>query len=233
MLDAAAVLQMSRSRIAAELADGEPVAAEVVAHGYERINAWFAEHTFSWAEMLSVRPAATVAQLRVSLTINRALLDGGLQMISLFDHDRVDAESRLLLAAETGTYLFGFAPLQMKLVDRSYVLLQGPVIDDEPSVMAVHSSDCLDAAWRYWEAVIASSFPAADDIDAQLGALTHRQRQIVALLATDTRDDDIATALGVSVRTVRADIAALMEILGVRSRFAAGLRLREIGATND
>ena len=38
--------------------------------------------------------------------------------------------------------------------------------------------------------------------------------------------DNIAGALGISVRTVRSDIAGVLEVLGVQSRFAAGMRLR-------
>ena len=48
------------------------------------------------------------------------------------------------------------------------------------------------------------------------------------MLTVDTRDDAIAEALEVSVRTVRSDIADLMDALGVRSRFAAGARVKEL-----
>jgi DNA-binding NarL/FixJ family response regulator len=113
----------------------------------------------------------------------------------------------------------------MKIVDRRSVLLQGPVIDGEPTVMSVSSAPCLEAAWRYWEAAIASAFPAADGV-ATIDDLTSRQRQVAALLATGIGDEAIAASLGVSVRTVRSDVAALLDTLGVRSRFAAGVRLQ-------
>jgi DNA-binding NarL/FixJ family response regulator len=67
--------------------------------------------------------------------------------------------------------------------------------------------------------------PAGDRIGV-LSDLTPRQRQVVALMADGLGDDAIATAIGVSTRTVRSDIAALLDLLGVRTRFAAGVRLR-------
>ncbi len=59
----------------------------------------------------------------------------------------------------------------------------------------------------------------ADDI-----RLSSRQWEIIALMSRDLSDARIAEKLGISVRTVRYDISAIMAALGVRSRFAAGLR---------
>jgi DNA-binding NarL/FixJ family response regulator len=107
--------------------------------------------------------------------------------------------------------------------------------------MRVRDPAVMEGAWRYWHAVVGSSYRAngltrpapADGTDDKPGGtlepagpeLSSRQWRIVTLLATDTRDDAIAETLGVSVRTVRADIADLLDQLGVRTRFAAGLRL--------
>lgn len=49
-----------------------------------------------------------------------------------------------------------------------------------------------------------------------------RQQDVVALLWADATDVQIAKALGVSVRTVRKDVADLMSQFGARSRFALG-----------
>ena len=68
--------------------------------------------------------------------------------------------------------------------------------------------------------------PDPPDGVSTLGDLTPRQRQVVALMATGTGDEAIAASLGVSVRTVRSDIAALLDVLGVKTRFAAGVRLQ-------
>jgi DNA-binding CsgD family transcriptional regulator len=226
VLDAAAVLQVRRSEVASAVARGEVPGVVVVGRGIEGVNRWMEEASAGWRELLSVRPAATTTQLRVSLPHNRALVAGGLRMVSIFDADGIGLDARVLLAGEqVGNYLFGVAPVQMKIVDRRSVLLQGPVVDDEPTVMAVSTTPCLEAAWRYWEAAVASSFPADDGVPT-LGDLTPRQRQVVALLASGIGDEAIASALGVSVRTIRSDVAGLLDALGVRSRFAAAVRLQ-------
>lgn len=226
VLDAAAVLQVRRSETAALVAQRALPGVEIVERGFDGINRWFREASAEWQELLSMRSAGTAVRLRASLPNNRAQLERGLKMISIFDVYGLEPGARVLLANEpTGTYLLSVAPVQMKIVDRQFVLLQGPVIEGEPSVMAVSSARCLDAAWRYWEAAVNTSFPAGDGMST-LGDLTPRQRQVVALMSTGLGDEAIADSLGVSVRTVRSDVAVLLDALGVRTRFAAGIRLQ-------
>jgi DNA-binding CsgD family transcriptional regulator len=133
-----------------------------------------------------------------------------------------------LAAEQLGTYLISVGPVQMKIVDRRFVILQGPAIGDEPTVMAVSEPVCLAAAWKYWHRVVDSAYPVAEEPIIDGPRLSSRQRQVMALLAKDANDETIASTLGVSVRTVRSDIAEVMRILGVRSRFAAGIRFHEI-----
>ena len=198
----------------------------VVERGHARINQWIHEASTGWRELLSVRPGGTASQLRATLPHNRALVNDGLRMVSIFHAQGLEVDARVLLANEpVGNYLLGIAPVQMKIVDRRSVLLQGPALDGEPTLMSVTSAPCLEAAWRYWEATLDSSFPPGGEAGA-LEDLTPRQRQVVALMATGAGDEAIAASLGVSVRTVRSDIAALLDVLGVKTRFAAGIRLQ-------
>ncbi|MEV6412507.1 helix-turn-helix transcriptional regulator [Kribbella sp. NPDC051718] len=61
-------------------------------------------------------------------------------------------------------------------------------------------------------------------------ALSHRQLAIGELMATGAKDTAIARQLGVSVRTVRSEISALIAALGATSRFQAGcLLVRRFG----
>jgi DNA-binding CsgD family transcriptional regulator len=53
--------------------------------------------------------------------------------------------------------------------------------------------------------------------------LTDRQGETMAWLAVGASDQEIATQLGVSVRTVHAHLRAIFEILGVENRLAAVL----------
>ena len=229
VLDAAAALQVRRSEAAAQAARGELTDGEVVAVGLGAIQDWLREELSTAQENLSVRPTGSLTQLRASLPYNRAAIEAGVRMVSVFDYFGLDVDARLLLANEpTGDYLFGRAPVQMKIIDRRYVLLDGPSIDGSASLMAIHASACKDAAWRYWDAIVESAIPVEDAGISDLGALSKRQRQVVALMASDLGDDAIAASLGVSVRTVRSEIAAILAALGVKSRFAAATRLARL-----
>jgi DNA-binding CsgD family transcriptional regulator len=226
VLDAAAVFLVRCRELTARVAAGESSDAEVVAVGHAAINQWLVDHGSRWRELLSTRPSGTTAWLRVSVPNNRWFVEHGTEMVSIFDYDGLDQGGRFLLAGETvGDYRFGVCPIQLKIMDREFALLQGPDVDGVSSVMKVTSGPCLEAAWSYWEAALAASVPASGA--GRLGTLTPRQRRVMELLAAESGDDQaIADALGVSVRTVRSDVAAAMEKLGVRSRFAAGDRFR-------
>ncbi len=229
VLDAAAVLQLRRAELASAMTKGPVRGAEIVARG-EGINPWMMRAAVhEWRELLSVRPYGPLAHLRISLPNNRIALAGGLRMISVFDYEGLTNGGQRLLAGERlGTYLIGIGKVQMKIVDREFVLLQGPFVEGEDTVMAVRAPACLRAAWNYWHRIMDSAYPVVDQPVTDGPQLTTRQRQILSLLATDANDDSIASALGVSVRTVRSDIAEVMRILGVRSRFSVGARLHEI-----
>jgi DNA-binding CsgD family transcriptional regulator len=229
VLDAAALVQVRRSEAAAAAARGELTGGTVVAVGSAAIQEWLWTSADTWRENLSVRPTASLTQLRASLPRNRAFVEAGCRMVSVFDYFGLDAEARLLIANEpVGDYLFGKAPVQMKIIDRRFVLLEGPSIAGSATLMAMHSATCMEAAWRYWEAIVASAIPVEDAGISDPNVLTRRQRQIVALMASDLGDDAIAASLGVSVRTVRSEIAAILATLGVKSRFAAATRLARL-----
>ncbi|TWP47569.1 helix-turn-helix transcriptional regulator [Lentzea tibetensis] len=59
--------------------------------------------------------------------------------------------------------------------------------------------------------------------------LCTRERELLSLLCTGSTDESAAARLGVSVRTVRRMVAVLMDRLGARSRFQAGVRAADRG----
>ncbi|WP_350281530.1 LuxR C-terminal-related transcriptional regulator [Kribbella sp. HUAS MG21] len=65
---------------------------------------------------------------------------------------------------------------------------------------------------------------------AAVRELTSRQVTIGRMLATGAKDAAIAHELGLSLRTIRAEISALIAGLGAKSRFQAGcLLVRRFG----
>ncbi|MER8187688.1 helix-turn-helix transcriptional regulator [Kitasatospora sp. NPDC094015] len=52
----------------------------------------------------------------------------------------------------------------------------------------------------------------------RIGLLSHRQREVLALLLGDLSNRQVAERLSITERTAKAHVAALMERLGVDSR---------------
>lgn len=225
VLDAAALLQLRRSDVLAQLAAGDrPDHVRVVGHG-PRLNEQMMRESRQWKHLLSVRQVTTVEDLRTSLPNNRATLASGLKMTSLFDWAATTPAARSLLAQETpGVYYFTRAPLQLKVLNLREVLLQGPESDGQQSVIAVADPTVLAAAMRYWHAVLKNAVPTWSEDDSADG-FSPRQRRILEMMRQDLTDQRIADVLGVSLRTVRYEVAAVMTTLGVRSRFSAGVCL--------
>ncbi|MGG5260441.1 helix-turn-helix transcriptional regulator [Phycicoccus avicenniae] len=230
VMDAGMALWAARTRLCQELAEGTARDVRIGAVGND-VNEWLTDEARTWSHLLSVRPTATPAQLRMSLPGNRELVRRGLRMVSVFDYERLDEECRRMLVAESvGDYLFAVADLQMKVIDHERVLLEGPAVDGSFSVMVTRSPQVLDLAMRYWNAVLASAFGCGRE-RAEVSHLTDRQLQVVGLMQTGMTDEAIARHLEVSVRTVRSDVARILDALEVRSRFSAGFRLGRGGVT--
>lgn len=226
-MDAVARLQVERSRVVSAMERGQRVAARLLGRGAQRLNVAMAQSARSWHHLESIRITGTVEQLSVSLPNNAHLLAGGLRMTSVWHHAGLEPDVRLMLAGEDpSVYFFGYAPVQMKIVDGRSVLLEGPLVRGERTVIDVEDRACLAAARGYWDAVVSRVHPC-DAETAALVDLTVRQRRVIALMLTSSSDDEISRKLGVSVRTVRTEIATVLSMLDAPNRFAAGVRLRE------
>ncbi|GHH44158.1 helix-turn-helix transcriptional regulator [Lentzea cavernae] len=63
-------------------------------------------------------------------------------------------------------------------------------------------------------------------VSAELGV---RERELLSLLSSGSTDEKAAARLGVSVRTVRRMVSDIMNRLGARSRFQAGVKAADRG----
>ncbi|ADG76464.1 transcriptional regulator, LuxR family [Cellulomonas flavigena DSM 20109] len=98
------------------------------------------------------------------------------------------------------------------------------VISFPPIVTAIVAM--FDLVWRGADTADGGAAPLAP---AQEGEPTPLERELLALLAAGCTDEHAAKRMGVSVRTVRRMVAALMVRLKAQSRFQAGLRAGEQG----
>ncbi len=113
-------------------------------------------------------------------------------------------------------------PLKLAIADRSAAIL--PFTGDRDamvdSALVVYASTLLDALIRLFDLlwqVAVPIFAGPADADDPV------QDPVLTLLAAGLKDEAIARQLGISVRTVHRRTSQLMERLGARTRFQAGL----------
>ncbi|WP_405004037.1 LuxR C-terminal-related transcriptional regulator [Kitasatospora purpeofusca] len=99
----------------------------------------------------------------------------------------------------------------------------GALCTEEPGIVA----SLVALFEQTWEtAVPLGGDPRPEDAGT---GLSPGERELLRLLSTGLTDDAAAKRLGVSVRTVRRQMAALMERLEAASRFEAGLKAAQRG----
>jgi hypothetical protein len=153
----------------------------------------------------------------------RGLLSEGVVVHGIYSPDSLDvpgAVDQAYSAADAGeiSRIHPQPPMKLALFDQKAALL--PLVVDQlvDSALVVHPCALLDALtqmfWLLWDqAVPVVPSPKADPTDARL----------MTLLAAGFKDDAIARQLALSSRTVGRRVAELMETLGARTRFQAGI----------
>jgi pimeloyl-ACP methyl ester carboxylesterase/DNA-binding CsgD family transcriptional regulator len=92
-----------------------------------------------------------------------------------------------------------------------------------------------ETAWdRFKEAVLAF-MPAAcpPAVNSKFAALSSRERQVLALIARGLSNDEIATQMHISEKTVRNHASNVFDKLGVWSRAQAIVLARDLGFTGE
>lgn len=221
VLDSA--LRLLACRIQAlEVVDVDGSGAQIVASDGD-LARWTIQASQGWSQLLSTTPAASAAELARSLPNNRAMVERGLKMRSVFDFGGTEAAVWGLLAAEPmarDVYFAGFAPVLMRLVDYRFVLMSGP--PDTRSILRLSSPVAVEAALGYWQAVSAHARPCRDVEGPGESRPTVRQTLILELLRRGDTDTQIGSLLSISTRTVQSEVASLMARYGAVSRFALG-----------
>jgi DNA-binding CsgD family transcriptional regulator len=155
----------------------------------------------------------------------RALLERGVEMRIIYDAEALQMPGRL----RTVTQLVGLGerartlpglPLKLYVYDRRLALI--PLAANRPTdaMAIVHRSALLDALVAlfeaYWERARPVVTGAGDD------DLSPRDAEVLALLGTGLTDQAIARRLGVSLRTARRRINAIMATVHGSTRFQTG-----------
>ncbi len=146
---------------------------------------------------------------------------------------------RARTGAGLGSYLGGLSsagatirtvdrpPMDVVVIDGKFAVLPADrkgasvVVMRLPSVVTTTVA-LFDRVWTTAVPFIDSDLP--DDAD-----ITDRERALLRHLSDGGTDDSAAAQLGISVRTVRRMVADIMNRLGARSRFQAGVKAADKG----
>lgn len=173
----------------------------------------------------------------VTATIPRESRSPGLRFRTLYDRSiledpaiaaRVEAE---IENGEIGRVLAG-VPIKLAISDRVMAML--PLTDaDSPggqSALIIRPSVLLDSLVALFESLWDKAVPlrAGNGLHA-LQAADPEVVRTASLMAAGLKDAAMARQLRVTERTVRRRVAAVLDTLGVDSRFQAGMRAKELG----
>jgi len=117
-------------------------------------------------------------------------------------------------------------PMKLAIADRSVALLPLVLEDMVESALVVRKCALLDALVVLFELLWEQSSPV---VPGSPDTVTHPDLALLTLLAAGAKDETIARQLGISPRTVTRRVAELLDQLGARTRFHAGVLAAQNG----
>lgn len=114
------------------------------------------------------------------------------------------------------------------LVDRRVVIMAGDPTERPRRYRVVSAPEVVRSVGALFDAAWRTSTERAV-YETSLAGLRDLAPSLLDALASGSKDEAAARALGMSLRTYRRRVAELMAAVGATSRFQAGLRARELG----
>ncbi|MEU1399498.1 LuxR C-terminal-related transcriptional regulator [Micromonospora zamorensis] len=187
-------------------------------------------------DCLSFMPGGgqSAASIAAGLPLNEAALRRGVSVQTVYlDSVRNHAPTRHYarqLAEIGGEVRTAPAlPTRLLIVDREIALLPLNPHNSQEGAAQVVGCGVVAALVAIFEQVWATATPFCRQPGRDQQGLNGQERELLQLLARGLTDDAAAKRLGLSLRTVRRMMADLMERLGARSRFEAGLQVAAHG----
>lgn len=188
-------------------------------------------------ECMSVMPggAQSRASLDASAPLDEEAMGRGITLLTLYQ-DSVRNDPDTLAYAQWLTKLGGqvrtapVLPPRMLIFDRKIAVVPIDPVDSKLGALCTSEQGFVVSLSMFFEQAWNTAVPlgAAAAADTDTG-LTPIDRELLKLLGTGLTDEAAGRRLGVSARTVRRQMAALMERLNAASRFEAGLKAAQRG----
>ncbi|PZT76138.1 hypothetical protein DNK56_22480 [Streptomyces sp. AC1-42W] len=183
-------------------------------------------------EILSMHPGSPLPRtvLEDSMDRNRAALERGVVMRSLHLEamNKVpSARAHLEALEDLGCHvrLTPALPFRLILVDGVLAYVSAPATGSQLSALEIRGQEIcwllrqvFEHCWLHGRAVPRGE-SAVQEVD-----LSDRERAVLRMLAAGYTDESVARALGISTRTLRRMTTVILEKIGARSRFEAGVR---------
>ncbi|WP_030564935.1 helix-turn-helix domain-containing protein [Streptomyces aureocirculatus] len=161
---------------------------------------------------------------------------GGLAMRKVYTRRALgdpESERRLARIAASGAQVrISSAPLarEAMVIDGRVAILAGSEARGARTYTVVREPDVVEGI----RSLLYATWEAAEDLAGCLGSadrpvLDEESRAVLGALAAGLTDEAAARRLGMSLRTYRRRVAALMADLGATSRFQAGVLSRRAG----
>ncbi|MEI5098722.1 helix-turn-helix transcriptional regulator [Streptomyces sp. PmtG] len=211
-----------------------------VLEGFERINAAITRATADAREELrTVQPggARSPEILADALPREQEFLSRGCRMRTLYQHTTRHSLPALAhyeqLDGDVEVRTLNEVTERMVVMDHAVAFI--PASKDRTVALEIRQPAIVDylitTFERLWR-LATPMYPHAAQLPAENGVTT-RQRAIAELLIEGLTDTEIATRLGMNVRTAREHIAKLAAILGSNSRAQLGFLIGQSGMLNQ
>lgn len=191
-------------------------------------------------ECLAIMPggAQSAASLRASRPLDEAALGRGIRLLTVYQNC-VRNDPATLAYARWMNGLGGevrtapVLPPRLLVFDRRTALVpvdpadsrQGALCTTAPGLVA----SLVALFEQTWEVAVPLGADTRSDTCRADDALTPDEKELLKLLASGMTDEAAGKRLGVSLRTVRRQMASIMERLDAGSRFEAGLKAARSG----
>lgn len=164
---------------------------------------------------------------------NAKLLQRGVLMRTIYLHSAhndamtLDSLNRL---RESGAQVrtIGSLPFRMIIMDRRRAVVP-LAADARAGAVILQGTGIIAALSAIFEERWATAQPLGSAMPQDANGLNQQESEVLRLLAQGLTDESIGKRLGVSPRTARRIAAELMDRLGARSRFEAGVRAMRSG----
>ncbi|ASU79160.1 LuxR family transcriptional regulator [Actinopolyspora erythraea] len=182
-------------------------------------------------ELLTFAPggAQTATNLHSSRPLAENLLERGVQIRTVYlDSVRNDpptvAHADWLAARGGQVSTAPSLPNRMIICDRRIAIVAVDPDDTAAAAVVLETAGVVSSLHALFESVWQSASSMGTTAPAEASSLSPQQMETLRLLSLGHTDDYVAKRLGVSTRTARRIATKIMEHLGARSRFQAGVK---------